>query len=139
MTRAEATPRRSPFAIDLVYGLVFIAGFAYLALVEMDARVAAFEAGIVIGYFLRVWEKMTLYEQALASRVSEEAQRQVASEVEAQIGPEVEDHVDTEMGDVIADEVEDQVGPEVEDRVAEEFDERLEEEARARADGSEDG
>lgn len=55
---------QAEFMIDLVYGLIFLAGFVYLV-IDPAPRVAAFEGGLVLGYFLRVWEKMTIYERVL--------------------------------------------------------------------------
>jgi hypothetical protein len=50
--------RQTQFTIDIVYGLVFVAGFVYM-MFSFDPRVAAFEGGLVIGSFLGVWENMT--------------------------------------------------------------------------------
>ena len=46
--------RQTQFYIDTVYGLVFSLGFGYLLFVGMDPRIAAFQGGLVLGYFLRV-------------------------------------------------------------------------------------
>ena len=40
-------------------------GFGYLLFVGLDARIAAFQGGLILGYFLRVWENMMMYERIL--------------------------------------------------------------------------
>ncbi|MFB6167613.1 MAG: hypothetical protein ABEJ43_02075, partial [Haloferacaceae archaeon] len=82
--------RGSQFHVELLYGVLFVVGFGYLVF-RVDPRVAAFEGGLVLGYLLRVWEKMSLYERILEEAVSAEAETQVAEEVEEQVGDEVEE------------------------------------------------
>jgi hypothetical protein len=124
--------RQTQFYIDVVYGLVFTVGFGYLLFVGMDPRIVAFEGGLVLGYFLRVWENMTVYERVLEDEVAAEAEDAVAEEVEqrvpaeaeAQVEAEVEDQVQEEVEAEVTDrmqgEVEDQVQAEVEDQVPDE-------------------
>jgi hypothetical protein len=82
--------RQTQFHIDVVYGLAFSIGFGYLLLYGMDPRVGALEGGLVLGYFLRVWENMSVYEQILEEEVAEEAEDAVATEVEAQVPAEAQ-------------------------------------------------
>ncbi|MFB6250658.1 MAG: hypothetical protein ABEI27_03045, partial [Halobellus sp.] len=84
--------RETQFRIELVYGALFIVGFAYLVF-RIDPRVAALEGGLVLGYLLRVWEKMSIYERVLEEAVSEEAETQVEAEVEAQVEGQVQERV----------------------------------------------
>ena len=72
--------RETQFHIELLYGALFVGGFAYLVF-RVDPRVAAFEGGLVVGYLLRVWEKMSIYERILQEAVSREAETQVEAEV----------------------------------------------------------
>ena len=53
--------RRTQFYIDVLYGVLFLASFAYIAFVEMSPASAGFAGGLVVGYFLHVWEKMVTY------------------------------------------------------------------------------
>ncbi len=85
--------RQTQFYIDIVYGTAFSAGFGYLLFVGMDARIAAFQGGLVLGYFLRVWENMSVYERILEEEIAAEAEDAVAEEVEQQVQPEVERRV----------------------------------------------
>lgn len=105
--------RETQFHVELLYGLLFVGGFAYLVF-RVDPRVAAFEGGLVVGYLLRVWEKMSIYERILEEAVSREAETQVAAEVEEQ----VEDEVTTEVEERVEAEIESR-GEEIEERVAE--------------------
>lgn len=116
--------RETQFYVELLYGLLFIAGFGYLAF-RVDPRVAAFEGGLVAGYLLRIWEKMSIYERILEEAVSREAETQVEAEVEAQVADEVEAEVEDQVAEEVEAEVETQVADEVEQQVAE----RLEEES----------
>lgn len=106
--------RQTQFYIDLVYGIAFSVGFGYLLFLGMDPRVAAFEGGLVLGYFLHVWENMSIYEQILEEEVAGEAEEAVAAEVEEQVPAEAEQQVSTEVEDQLHDEVaaevEDQIG-----------------------------
>ncbi|GAA0673372.1 hypothetical protein ACFQDG_13815 [Natronoarchaeum mannanilyticum] len=115
--------RQTQFHIELLYGALFIAGFGYLVF-RVDPRVAAFEGGLVVGYLLRIWEKMSIYERILEETVSREAEAQVEAEVEEQVSDEIET------------ELEEQVPTEVEERVDEEVDERLDEELERRVDAA---
>lgn len=72
--------RQTQFHVELLCGLLFVAGFGFLVF-RVDPRVAAFEGGLVVGYLLRVWEKMSIYERILEDAVSQEAERQVEAEV----------------------------------------------------------
>ncbi|QLK24317.1 hypothetical protein HYG81_07115 [Natrinema zhouii] len=114
--RSRLQGKQTQFHIELVYGLLFIAGFAVLAF-RVDPRIAAFEGGLVVGYLLRIWEKMAIYERILEEMVSREAETQVASEVDDQVAAEVEEQV----GDEVAAEVDDRIGEEVQTQVEEEI------------------
>jgi len=121
--------RRTQFYIDVLYGVMFLASFAYLGLVEMTPAAAGFAGGLVIGYFLHVWEKMVTYERILEERVSAEAERQVSTEVDEQVGDietEVEERVGEEVGDV-DERIEERVSEKVDDGVDERIEERVEE------------
>lgn len=118
--------RQTQFYIDLVYGVAFSVGFGYLLFLGMDPRVAAFEGGLVLGYFLRVWENMSIYEQVLEEEVAGEAEEAVAAEVEEQVPAEAEQQVSTEVEDQLHDEV----AAEVEDRIGD-VDERIDREVEA--------
>lgn len=122
------------FHIELLYGVLFVGGFAVLVY-RFDPRLAAFEGGLVVGYILRVWEKMSIYERVIEEAVSEEAEQQVQAEAAERVQAEVEDTVGDEVATEVADEVEERVeetvSEEVEDavseEVAEQVDERLDE------------
>ncbi|MDL0140204.1 hypothetical protein PNP85_11890 [Halobacterium salinarum] len=92
------------FHIELLYGVLFIGGFAVLVY-RFDPRVAAFEAGLVVGYILRVWEKMSIYERAIQDAVSEAAEEQVQAEAEARVGDEVESRVPDAVSEQVAAEL----------------------------------
>lgn len=142
--------RQTQFYIDLLYGLGFAGGFGYLLFVGMEPMIAAFQSGLVFGYFLRVWENMSVYERILQEEVAaeaeeavaEEAEAAVAEEAEAAVAEEVEDavteevekQVPEEMTDEMADEIEERVGEEVDDRVGREIDERVSEEVEEQMD-----
>jgi uncharacterized membrane protein YheB (UPF0754 family) len=127
--------RQTQFYIDIVYGVAFSLGFGYLLVFGMDARVAALQGGLVFGYFLRVWENMSIYERILEEEVAEEAEEAVAAElddqVEDQVSAEVEDRVpaevDEHVDEQVAERVEELVAERVEERVEEQVDERVEE------------
>lgn len=118
--------RQTQFHIELLYGVLFIAGFAYLVF-RIDPRVAAFEGGLVIGYLFRVWEKMSIYERILEEVVSEEAETKVADEVEEQVSDEVAHEIEEQVGEEVTTEVEQQVG-DVDERIGRQIDERIDEE-----------
>lgn len=98
------------FQIELLYGVLFVGGFAVLVY-RFDPRVAAFEAGLVVGYILRVWEKMSIYERAIQQAVSEEAEAQVQAEAEQRVQAEAEERV----GDEVAEQVEAEVSERLEE------------------------
>jgi cobalamin biosynthesis protein CbiD len=122
--------RQTQFYIDLLYGIGFAAGFGYL-LIDLDPRVVAFQGGLVFGYFLRVWEKMTVYERILHEEVAAEAEEVVAEEAEEAVADEVtetvEKKVPQEMTDQIEEEMDERIHEELDERVAEEVEERMEE------------
>jgi len=112
--------RRTQFYIDVLYGVLFFVSVVYL-IYEMTPLAAGFVGGIVIGYFLHVWEKMVTYEQILQERVSAEAQRQVSTEVDEQV-EDVDARIEDLVGEVeklvqdVEEEVEEGVG-EIQDEV----------------------
>lgn len=112
------------FQIELLYGVLFVGGFAVLVY-RFDPLVAAFEAGLVVGYILRVWEKMSIYERAIRQAVSDEAEAQVQAEAEQRVQAEAEQRV----GDEVAEEVGERVEAAVAEQVAAEVTDRLEEES----------
>jgi hypothetical protein len=126
--------RQTQFYIDLLYGLGFAGGFGYLLLVGMDPLIAAFQSGLVFGYFLRVWEKMSVYERILQEEVAAEAEEAVAEEAEQAVAAEAEMAVAEEVEAAVADEVEERVGEEVDERFDEEIDERVSEEVEEKMD-----
>jgi hypothetical protein len=103
--RSRFQGRQTQFHTELLYGLLFIARFAYLAF-RVDPRVVAFEGGLVAGYLLRIWEKMSIYERILEEVVSQEAEAQVASEVEEQVSAEFDDPGE-QIAERVAEHVED--------------------------------
>lgn len=118
--RSRFQGKQTQFHIELVYGLLFIAGFAVLAF-RVDPRIAAFEGGLVVGYLLRIWEKMTIYERLLEEMVSREAETQVAAEVDEQVADEVAAELEQQVGDEVATEVEEQVTDEVQSQLEDEI------------------
>jgi len=122
--------RQTQFYIDLIYGIGFAGGFGYLLFVGMNPMIAAFQSGLVFGYFLRVWENMSVYERILQEEVAAEAEEAVAQEVEDAVTEEVEKQVPEEM----ANEIEERVGEEVDDRVGDEIDERVSEQVEEQID-----
>ena len=132
MSRFEG--RGAQFYIDVVYGIAFAAGFAYLLFVGMDPRVAAFQGGLVLGYFLRVWENMSIYERVLEEEVAAEAEAQVGAELADQVPDEVETRVTEELEDQVPEEVADQVTAELADQVPDEVETRVSEEVETRVD-----
>ena len=73
--------RETQFHIELLYGALFVGGFVYLVF-RVDPRVAAFEGGLVVGYLLRIWEKMSIYERIIQEAVSEAAETQVEAQMQ---------------------------------------------------------
>jgi len=134
--------RQTQFYIDLIYGLGFAGGFGYLLLYGMNLGVAAFSAGLIFGYFLRVWEKMIVYERILHEEVAaeaeqvvaEEAETAVAEEAEATVADEVTAEVEKQVPEEMSDQIEEQLGEEMDDRFDEELDERVAEEVEDQMD-----
>lgn len=126
--------RQTQFYIDLIYGFGFAAGFGYLLFVGMDPRIAAFQGGLVFGYFLRVWEKMTVYERVLHEEVAAEAESVVAEEAEMAVAEEAEEAVAAEAHQAVLKEAEEAVAEEVEDTVQEAVAEEAEEAVGAEMD-----
>lgn len=117
--------RQTQFYIDLLYGLGFAGGFGYLLFVGMDPLIAAFQSGLVLGYFLRVWENMSVYERILQEEVAAEAEEAVAAEAEEAVAEEVEDAVDQEIGERMAEEMDERFDKELDERVTEEVEEQM--------------
>ncbi|HKL88665.1 MAG TPA: hypothetical protein VJ884_06635 [Salinibacter sp.] len=117
--------RQTQFYIDLLYGLGFAGGFGYLLFVGMDPLIAAFQSGLVLGYFLRVWEKMSVYERILHEEVAAEAEEAVAAEAEAAVAEEVEDAVDEEIGERMTEQMDERFDEEIGERVTEEVEEQM--------------
>ncbi|MFB6232163.1 MAG: hypothetical protein ABEL04_13515 [Salinibacter sp.] len=113
--------RQTQFYIDVIYGIGFAGAFAYLLFVDMDPRIAAFQGGLVLGYILRVWENMTIYERILHEEVAAEAEVAVAEEAEEAVAEEAEEAV----ADRIEGEVEERLEAEIDERVAEEVEEKM--------------
>ena len=123
--------RQTQFYIDLIYGLGFAVGFGYLLFVGMNPMVAAFQSGLVLGYFLRVWENMSIYERILHEEVAAEAEAVVADEIEDTMPGEVEEAVAEELETTMPEEVEEAVAETVEGAVAEEAEDAIPEEVTA--------
>lgn len=111
--------RQTQFYIDIIYGIAFSAGFAYLLFVEMDPRVAAFQGGLVLGYFLRVWENVSIYERILEEEIAGEAEDAVAAELEEQVPDRAEEQVAMEVEEQIGD-VDERIDEQVHEHVADE-------------------
>ena len=124
--------RETQFHIELLYGALFVGGFAYLVF-RVDPRVAAFEGGLVVGYLLRVWEKMSIYERILQEAVSREAETQVEAEVEERVGEQVEERVDEQVEETAGELVEETVDERIEERVEETVEERIDADEGANA------
>ena len=124
----QLSGRQTQFYIDLIYGIGFSAGFGYLLFVGMNPLVAAFQSGLVLGYFLRVWENMSVYERILHEEVAAEAEEVVADEIEDTMPEEVEDAIAEELEDTMPEEVEEAVAEEVEGVVAEKAEDAVPEE-----------
>ncbi|MDZ7687960.1 MAG: hypothetical protein U5J64_04410 [Halobacteriales archaeon] len=82
--------------------MLFLASFAYIAFVRMSPASAGFAGGLVVGYFLHVWEKLVTYERMLEERISAEAERQVSTEVDEQVG-DIEREVEERVGEGVGD------------------------------------
>lgn len=125
---------QTQFYIDVTYGIGFAAGFGYLLFVGMDPRIAAFQGGLVLGYILRVWENMQVYEQILQKEVAAEAQEAVAAEAEVAVAEEAEEAVAEEAHEAVSREIEERVGEEMDERFDAEIDERVAEEVEEQMD-----
>lgn len=132
----QITGRQTQFYIDIVYGIAFSAGFIYLLFVGMDPRVAAFQGGLVLGYFLRVWENMTVYERILQEEVAEEAEEVVPEQVTAEIEEKVPEEVTSEVEQKVPEEVASEVEQKVPDEVSAEIEEQIPEEVTATDEGT---
>jgi hypothetical protein len=126
--------RQTQFYIDLIYGLGFAAGFGYLLVYGMNVGVTAFSAGLIFGYFLRVWEKMIVYERILHEEIAAEAEAVVAEEAEEAVADEVTAEVEKQVPQEMSDQIEEQLGEEMDERFDEEFDERVAEEVEEQMD-----
>jgi len=117
--------RQTQFYIDVMYGIAFAVGFAYLLFVDMDPRVAAFQGGLVFGYFLRVWENMSVYERILAEEVAGEAEEAVAAEIDERMPEEAEEAVAAEIDERVPEEVTAEVEQQVSEEVTAEVEDRI--------------
>jgi adenylosuccinate lyase len=132
--------RQTQFYIDLIYGLGFAVGFGYLLVYGMNLAVVSFSAGLMLGYFLRVWEKMIVYERILQEEVAAEAEQVVAEEAEAVIAEEAEEtvadeviaEVEKQVPEAMSDQIEEQLDEEMEERVAQEVEEQMDDRSPAR-------
>ena len=85
-------------SVDAIYGVAFLAGVAYL-IHEMNPVVMAFEAGLVLGYALHVWDKMALYDRvvsALARRARRREDQRAAAVAEESLTPATDEHLRAE-------------------------------------------
>ncbi len=129
--------RGTQFHIELLYGALFIGGFAYLVF-RVDPRVAAFEGGLVVGYLLRVWEKMSIYERIIQETVSEAAETQVEEEVGEQVEERVDEQVEERVEERVDTRIESQVREEVEERADEQVEEKVEQQVDEHIDTGEE-
>ena len=129
--------RGTQFHIELLYGALFIGGFAYLVF-RVDPRVAAFEGGLVVGYLLRVWEKMSIYERIIQETMSEAAETQVEEEVGEQVEERVDEQVEERVEERVDTRIESQVREEVEERVDEQVEEKVEQQVDEHIDTGEE-
>lgn len=118
--------RRTQFYIDGLYGVSFIIGIIYLML-TMNPIVAGFMGGLVLGYFLHVWEKMATYEKILKREVSEEAEKQVESKVDETVDKKVDETVDKKVNEKVDEKADETVKEKAEETVKEKVDKELEE------------
>lgn len=123
--------RHTQFYIDILYGLAFAGGFGYLLGFGMDPLVAAFMGGLVMGYFLRVWENMSVYERILREEVASRAESHVAEELEEQVPDRVEEEVVTETQAQVSDVMDSQIPEKVEQEVSTEAKEQVADEVDA--------
>lgn len=127
----QLSGRQTQFYIDIIYGAGFALGFGYLLIAGMNPLVVAFQGGLVLGYILRVWENMSIYERILQEEVAAEAEEAVAEEIEDTMPGEVENAVAEEVKGAVAEEAEEavpeEVTAEVEKQVAEEMTDEIKE------------
>lgn len=128
--------RQTQFYIDILYGIAFALGFGYLLLFGMDVRVAAFQAGLVFGYFLRVWENMHVYERILEEEIASEAEAQVEEEIESQVPEQVEAEIETQVPAHLEADVEQHIAEEVETQIGD-IDDHIDERVTEQIDGPE--
>ncbi|MCU4750664.1 hypothetical protein OB919_01495 [Halobacteria archaeon AArc-curdl1] len=57
--------RQTQYYFDLVYRAAFVFSDSAPFCSSAWTRIIAFQGGLVLGYFLRVWENMTVYERIL--------------------------------------------------------------------------
>lgn len=124
--------RQTQFYIDLIYGLGFAVGFGYLLIYGMNLAVVSFSAGLMFGYFLRVWEKMIVYERILQEAVAAEAEQVVAEEAEAVVAEEAEETVADEVTAEVERQVPEEMSDQIEEQLDEEMDARFDEEMEER-------
>ena len=140
----QLSGRQTQFYIDVIYGAGFALGFGYLLMAGMNPLLVAFQGGLVLGYILRVWENMSIYERILQEEVAAEAEEAVATEAEAavadraetQVAQELEEQVPGEVTSEVEQQVErqmvEELTQEIKDRVGTELDERLDQEVEKR-------
>ncbi len=122
--------RRTQFYIDGLYGVSFIVGIGYLMFITMEPIVAGFMGGLVLGYFLHVWEKMATYEKILMREVSEEAEKQVESKADETVEKKVDEKVTEKVDEKANETVEKKVDRELDKKVEEKLEEKVEEKVR---------
>lgn len=76
-------------------------GFGYLLFVGLDARIAAFQGELILGYFLRIWENMTVYE-----RILQDDEEAVADELEEQVPTKADERLAQQLRDQLEDNLE---------------------------------
>lgn len=130
----ELTGRQTQFYVDIIYGVIFAAGFSVLLFGGMDPRIAAFQGGLILGYFLRVWENMSVYERILREEVAEEAEEAVADEAAAKVAAEAHDEVAAELDEQVEPEVTAEVERQVAEEMAAEIKDRVTEEVTRQID-----
>ncbi len=98
MDGGEPEGWRTHRSVDAAYGVAVLAGAAYLAF-RMHPMVMAFEAGLVLGYALHVWDKMALYDRvvsAVARRARRREERRAMAEAEERLTPATDEHLRAE-------------------------------------------
>lgn len=127
----EFTGQQTQFYIDIVYGVLFAGGFGILLFGGLDVRIAAFQGGLVLGYFLRVWERMSVYERILREEVAAEAHDAVTSEIDQHVPDEAQEAVADEAAEAVAREVAAELDEQVEPEVTAEVERQVAEEMAA--------